>query len=493
MVRNLHPFVPSIRMTTFFLVLGWALFAFALSFLLYGKTYYWLYPSRKEKEQEIGQLVAPALAGHFGNMSTGDLLILTREFPKRVHVELHDRLHSLLTNKQIVCSHGLELGYLEIIRMNDCLVQSSHRHVRLVPFTYKEIDIGEEEPVRCVKNGIWLWNENESPMALLLGAIGTPHDPSGLVIDIAVPKNSEAVAEAERILKQLEQAVKECATYRRKVLSLERQEYDYSGATSAINVHSLRQVTREQLILPEKTVALLERNVFGFARHRHELKALGLQTKKGLLFYGPPGTGKTHTLHYLIGQLREEYTTILITAEQVGYLDEYFAIARLLEPVIVIIEDVDIIGRNREEQSVCTESLLNKLLNEMDGLKEDADILFLLTTNHPEALETALRNRPGRIDQAIEFPLPDEPGREKLVRLYSCGLDLPPELTARLVKQTEGASAAFIKELLRRSAQYLLERDPQCRQLEQSDTEKAIDEMLHAGQFRALTIGDGDA
>ena len=208
------------------------------------------------------------------------------------------------------------------------------------------------------------------------------------------------------------------------------------------------------------------------------------------MFYGPPGTGKTHTLHYLIGQLREEYTTILITAEQVGCLDEYFALARLLEPVIVIIEDVDIIGRSREEHSVCTESILNKLLNEMDGLKENADVLFLLTTNRPEALEDALKNRPGRVDQAIEFPLPDKSGREKLVRLYSCGLELSSELTARLVTQTDGASAAFIKELLRRSAQFLLERDPQCRRLEQSDTEKAIDEMLHAGHFRALTIED---
>lgn len=61
--------------------------------------------------------------------------------------------------------------------------------------------------------------------------------------------------------------------------------------------------------------------------------------------------------------------------------------------------------------------MLNKLLNEMDGLKEDADILFVLTTNRPEALEAALASRPGRIDQAIEFPLPDKDGRRKLVAL----------------------------------------------------------------------------
>ena len=72
--------------------------------------------------------------------------------------------------------------------------------------------------------------------------------------------------------------------------------------------------------------------------------------------------------------------------------------------------------------SPCEEVLLNKLLNEMDGLKEEADILFILTTNRPEALEPALASRPGRIDQAIEFPLPDAEGRRKLVRLYSRAL-----------------------------------------------------------------------
>ncbi|HEY6347485.1 MAG TPA: AAA family ATPase [Bryobacteraceae bacterium] len=65
------------------------------------------------------------------------------------------------------------------------------------------------------------------------------------------------------------------------------------------------------------------------------------------------------------------------------------------------------------------EMLLNQLLNEMDGLREDAEVLFILTTNHPDQIVPALASRPGRIDQAIEFPLPDEEGRTKLTRLYA--------------------------------------------------------------------------
>src|ERR1019366_8058133 len=102
----------------------------------------------------------------------------------------------------------------------------------------------------------------------------------------------------------------------------------------------------------------------------------------------------------------------------------YMHLARLLQPTMVVIEDVDLIARDRDQMGPCEETLLNGLLNEMDGLKQDADILFILTTNRPEQLESALAGRPGRIDQAIEVPLPDDIGREKLVQLYGRGLPL---------------------------------------------------------------------
>ena len=132
----------------------------------------------------------------------------------------------------------------------------------------------------------------------------------------------------------------------------------------------------------------------------------------------------------------------------------YMSLARLLQPSMVVIEDVDLIARSRDERrSACDESLLNALLNEMDGLKENSDVLFILTTNRPQDLEAALANRPGRIDQAIEVPVPDAPSRDKLVRLYARGMKPSDKLVAAAVKRTEGVSAAFIKELMRRTAQ----------------------------------------
>ena len=230
----------------------------------------------------------------------------------------------------------------------------------------------------------------------------------------------------------------------------------------------------------------------GFIRQRERLHGLGLAVKKGLLFYGPPGTGKTHTIHYLASQL-PDHTTLLITSEQVGLLDEYFQLARFLQPAMVVIEDVDLIARAREEmRGACEESLLNKLLNEMDGLREDAQLLFVLTTNRPDQLESALASRPGRIDQAIEFPLPDLDGRRRLVHLYARGLRVPDDIVQIIVARTAGASAAFIKELMRRSAQYGLEAGSQGG-LEEAHVGSALDEMLFAGGMLNLKLLGGAA
>jgi cell division protease FtsH len=128
----------------------------------------------------------------------------------------------------------------------------------------------------------------------------------------------------------------------------------------------------------------------------------------------------------------------------------------------------------------CDESILNKLLNEMDGLREDAAILFILTTNRPDSLEAALASRPGRIDQAIEFPLPDENGRRSLVRLYACGLPLDENVVETIVQRTDKASAAFIKELMRRAAQFYIQNGSKGH-LQLADLNAALEEMLFAG------------
>ena len=147
----------------------------------------------------------------------------------------------------------------------------------------------------------------------------------------------------------------------------------------------------------------------------------------------------------------------------------------------LVIEDVDLVARDREKMSdSCEEAMLNRLLNEMDGLNEDAAILFILTTNRPEMLEAALAARPGRVDQAIEFPLPDHEGRRKLVQLYSSGVTLSETCVSEIVRRTDGVSTAFIKELMRRTIQYHIEREGEGA-IDRNDVDNALDEMLFAG------------
>jgi ATP-dependent 26S proteasome regulatory subunit len=244
-------------------------------------------------------------------------------------------------------------------------------------------------------------------------------------------------------------------------------------------VHKLPPVQREDVILPAATIKLLDRNVLNFVGSRAQLRRLGQSTRKGILLYGPPGTGKTHTIRYLASNL-PDHTTLIITAAQIAMLAQYMSLARLLQPAMVVIEDVDLIARNRDDMGPCEESMLNGLLNEMDGLKQDADILFVLTTNRPEQLEGALASRPGRIDQAIEVPLPDSVGRAKLVQLYGRGLPLGDAVLEEAAQRTKGVSAAFIKEMMRRIAQASIARDGGTT-VESGDIGEALDDMLFAG------------
>jgi ATP-dependent 26S proteasome regulatory subunit len=101
-------------------------------------------------------------------------------------------------------------------------------------------------------------------------------------------------------------------------------------------------------------------------------------------------------------------------------------------------------------------------------------------TNRPEELEGALAGRPGRIDQAIEVPLPDAIGRAKLIRLYGKGLPLDAATVDEAVRRTDGVSAAFIKELMRRLAQGSLARH-EGSSVTSADIEEALNDMLFEG------------
>jgi cell division protease FtsH len=440
----------------------------------------WRVGVRREEKAPPRTLIANLIRDHFRPVPTDNITISERNFPYRVRADLQraiDRLFGTTTKIRHFC--GVRQDYSHhALNLATCVVPSDHNAPVAAPPQYEEINVGDEEPLRCLKNGIWFLEEGLNRFVVLFAAVERYGETTGVQFQIGTVNNADGTRITQEFFRHLEDSVLQAESYRGKILSLE-QEHSYSGQSAGIRVHKLRTVEREQVILPRKTLDLLDRNVIEFVRQRPRLAQLRQATKKGLLFYGPPGTGKTHTIHYLAKAL-PGHTTLLITAEQVGLLAEYMTLARLLQPSLVVIEDVDLIGSDRSEAGPCEQVLLNKLLNEMDGLREEADILFVLTTNRPESLEAALASRPGRVDQAIEFPLPDAEGREKLVRLYAQGVAVSPAVVGQIVKRTDRVSAAFIKELMRRSVQFHLERDNSA-SIELTDVERALEEMLFSG------------
>ena len=108
---------------------------------------------------------------------------------------------------------------------------------------------------------------------------------------------------------------------------------------------------------------------------------------------------------------------VILTGGALRYVRQACALARLLQPAIVVLEDVDLVARHRNYEEDGNPILFD-ILNQLDGIADDADIVFVLTTNRADLLEPALAARPGRIDLAVEIPLPGDAGRRRLFRLY---------------------------------------------------------------------------
>jgi ATPase family protein associated with various cellular activities (AAA) len=207
-------------------------------------------------------------------------------------------------------------------------------------------------------------------------------------------------------------------------------------------------VTAADVVLPDGMLEHIERHIIGIAEWSADLLSAGQHLKRGLLLHGPPGTGKTHTVRYLTGRLAD-LTVILLTGRSIRFIDQAAALARRLQPSMVVLEDVDLVAIDRD-YTPGGNPLLFSLLDAMDGVGADADVTFVLTTNRADILESALADRPGRVDLAVEIPRPDARCRERLLRVYARDLTVDADLQ-QVVTGTEGVTASFIKEMIRRT------------------------------------------
>jgi cell division protease FtsH len=335
--------------------------------------------------------------------------------------------------------HGYRVGLAELVKglgrspwgdgMDDA-----------APIEYEPVEVGERR-IMCVAAGLWLITGEGEPLLLMLRR--TDHGPGHAELGIEIMARQRETAEA--LVEELERLMGELNVYRGRILVLSSSRWGGLG----VEIHRLPPVTREQIIFPSGLLERVERHTKIFSEHADALRAAGRHMKRGLLLHGPPGTGKTLTVMYL-STLMPERTVLLLTGNALGAVGAACAMARELAPSMLVLEDVDLVAENRMHGQ--PSSVLFELLNQMDGLNEDTDIVFVLTTNRPETIEPALASRPGRIDLAAKMPLPDDDGRSRLLDLYARGLNLDVRDRTSFIAATEGTTPAFIREVLRRAA-----------------------------------------
>jgi len=338
------------------------------------------------------------------------------------------------------------------------------------PVQYRDVALADGKTLACIRLGLLLIRRGDERFAVLVG--GGRDYGWGQTLKIEIMSASHEASKG--LLATLRKLMRLRNVFRGKIISLDVGEQ----RDLRVSFHNLRKVERSEIILPAGLLDRIERSAISFSTHAQKLLSGGRHLKRGILLHGPPGTGKTLTAMYLALRMQDR-TCILITGRSQGLIEQAFEMARFLAPATVILEDVDLIAEERTHQNQACNAVLFELLNQLDGLADDSDVLVVLTTNRPDILEPALASRPGRIDMAVEIPLPDEECRARLIDLYATGLELVGVDRAALVERIRGASGAFIRELFRKAMLFSVEDEAS--QVRTEHLDEALHELVFAG------------
>jgi ATPase family associated with various cellular activities (AAA) len=330
----------------------------------------------------------------------------------------------------------------------------------------------------CLRLALLLVTDADGRYVLLV------QSPSEHQRDLVVELAGLPVDRAQAVLGELDRLRSRLNVYRRQLLEVTLTPM------GGVSLHFLDRpaTARDDVVLPAVVLDRIERHALGVAEHRVALAAAGQHLKRGLLLYGPPGTGKTHTAGYLLGRMAD-YTRLVLTGRSLGAVGAVADLARELQPAVLVMEDVDLVAADRSFGPGGS-PVLFELLDAMDGAAPDADLLFVLTTNRADLLEPALAARPGRVDVAVEIDLPDADARRRLLGLY--GRDVPLRLSdaelARTVERTDGVTASFVKELLRRAVLEALREGEPLTVVTGAHVTTALDDLLDATQSVTRTL-----
>ena len=206
--------------------------------------------------------------------------------------------------------------------------------------------------------------------------------------------------------------------------------------------------------------------------HPEKFEKFGMSPSRGVLFYGPPGCGKTLLAKAIANECQANFISIkgpeLLTmwfGESEANVRDVFDKARQSAPCVLFFDELDSIaiqrGNGIGDAGGAADRVLNQLLTEMDGLSSKKTIFVIGATNRPDIIDPALL-RPGRLDQLIYIPLPDESSRLQIFKacLRKSPVSKDVDLTA-LAKLTGGFSGADITEICQRACKYAIREDIQ--------------------------------
>ncbi|WP_102157629.1 AAA family ATPase [Zhihengliuella halotolerans] len=388
-----------------------------------------------------GQELIDALTEHLGTAPSG-VSEVVEEVPVHRLVDADIILESMTAGGRCIgIGGGDQRHHMSLTDM----VQDSgmHPNFPLGPPDYINLPVGPDEQRQVIGFGLRLFTHDDVPVAMLQRKAEPRSGRETAALEILCPERSAVTA----FLAEFRRRMQHESVIKGQIVSLSPGEY---GPMSAgVVFHTRPDLDRDDVVLPDGVLDRVSEHALGIANQRSALLEAGQHLKRGILLYGPPGTGKTHTVRYLLGASAGT-TAILLSGQALGAVSEAAQMARAFQPSIVVLEDCDLIAEDRSFGHG-PQPLLFEVLDAMDGLDGDADVTFVLTTNRVDMLERALAQRPGRVDLAVEIPLPQQRERAALLRLYAGNLPFSPGAIDAVAERTSGTTASLGRELIRRA------------------------------------------
>lgn len=279
-------------------------------------------------------------------------------------------------------------------------------------------------------------------------------DRAGPIRSITISIACERKETAHLFFKELEEARQRLSIYRGKVIDAAVGP----GGISSIAFARIQQVRDSDLVLPQEVRSLIDGAIVRFYTNQDVLREMGVEMKRGILFHSPPGTGKTSVCLYLAGLL-PNFTVCFISGKRLLFPREVCAMARYLQPTMLVFEDIDLIAQERDSNGLAT--VLGELMNQIDGCEPNDQVLFIMNTNSMDRLEAAVRNRPGRVDQIVHIPLPTLSERAMLIRTFAKSIAVSAEAVDALAAASDGVTPALLKEVVKRAAVMAVSRQRQ--------------------------------